>query len=116
MQDLDSMSPIDLCCGLMRGDRSDMRLGYSPAAAALAAAERNKLDEAHTRALLDYALGFSDGMHDSMHNADPTVPYGPERRSLADNEQYLTGRIAGRLEDGFMLYPTGPEKDSGYRS
>lgn len=116
MMDLDAMSPIDLCCGLMRGDRADMKMGYSPAAAALAAAERNGLDETRTRALLDYALGFSDGMHDSMHRADPTVPYGPERRSLAANEQYLTGRIAGRLENGFMLYPTGPEKLSDSRS
>jgi hypothetical protein len=111
MTDIDAMTALDLCVGLMRGDRNDMRLGYSPASAALAAAQRKGLDDAHTRALLDYALGFSDGMHDAMHRGDPTTPHGPQRASMASNEQYLTGRIAGRLEDGPHLYPTSPEPD-----
>jgi hypothetical protein len=109
MIDIDSMTPRELAAGLMRGDREDFKLGYSPRSAALAAAQRNELSEDDARKLLDWALGFHDGMHDAMHTSDPNVEGAPQRESFRENSDYLEGRGAGFRENGFRLYPTAVE-------
>lgn len=108
---LDEYTPHELAAGLMRGNRMDMQTGYPAFSAALVAADRNNLSEHDTRALLDWSLGFNDGIHDAMHLSDPNVEKGPDRPSLAENENYLRGRIDARLEGGFGLYPSSPQSD-----
>lgn len=109
VQDTSRMSPHELTAGLMRGSRVDMQLGYGPYAAAMAAAQRNDLSDEKCRALFDWALGFHDGIHDAMHRDDPNVEKGPERPGMAESESYMRGRIDGRSESGFHLYPSRPE-------
>lgn len=108
--DIDKMTPRELSAGLMRGNRIDMQTGYSPRSAALTAAERNNLSEQRARELLDWSLGFHDGLYDAMHRDDPGVEDVPKRPSLASNEMYLQGRINGRSESGLYLYPCAPEQ------
>ena len=110
-KDLDTMTPHELTAGLMRGDRTDMRCGYGPYAAAMAAANRFDLGDDACRRLFDWSLGFHDGIHDAMHRDDPEVGEGPKRPGMAENESYLRGRIDGRMEPGFFLYPARPEPD-----
>ena len=107
--DIDQMSPQELSAGLMRGNRADMQLGYGPRSAAMTAAERHQLSQESFRALLDWSLGFHDGLHDAMHRDDPEVDVGPERPAMAENEDYLRGRIEARSESGLYLYPAAPE-------
>jgi hypothetical protein len=95
---LDEYTPHELSAGLMRGNRVDMQRGYSPYSAALVAADRNNLSEHDTRALLDWSLGFHDGIWDAT------------RESMAENENYMRGRIDAHTESGFHLYPTEPEE------
>lgn len=107
MIDIDQMTPRELCAGLMRGDRADMKLGYSYESAALVAAERNILSEDATRRLLRYAFGFAEGMVHSMNLSDPHNPPGPDPKpSLSNDVDYLQGRADGMAENGFMIYPS----------
>jgi hypothetical protein len=88
--DIDSMTPRELC--------------------ALVAAERNSLSEEATRRLFRYAFGFAEGLVHAMHNSDPNNSEGPEAcRSLADDQDYVDGRLDGITENGFMLYPSNIE-------
>jgi hypothetical protein len=106
MIDINKMTPREFCAGLMRGDRTDMKAGYSYQSAALVAAERNNLDEDDVRKLLRYALGFAEGMVHAMHRSDPSNPPGPDpMAALSDDADYVDGRRDGLTEEGFLLYP-----------
>lgn len=103
---LEEMTARELCAGLMRGDRVDMKLGYSYEAAALTAAEHKDLTEPAVKRLLNYALGFGEGMAHALHRADSDTAEGPPVRSgFADDRDYVAGRRDGEAEEGFLLYP-----------
>jgi hypothetical protein len=110
MVNIDELTPHDLCAGLMRGDRVDMKRGYNFRAAAMAAAERKGLTEEETDELVAFARGFAIGMRQAMHEADPAMPEPPEELELdyEDRRQrraYKVGQALGETEDGFRLYP-----------
>lgn len=105
MKSLDEMTPRELCAGLMRGDRVDMRLGYSAKSAAITAAERNRLDKLATARLVDYAVGFADGMQVAIGESDPSVSVYVPTQDHGDD--YRDGRRDGEGEEGFTLYPSG---------
>lgn len=106
------MTPRELCGGLMRGDRVDMKRGYGPESAALVAAERNKLDEDEFRTLLAWALGFADGMQEAIHRSDPATPPPASLKTgnPATATAYREGLASGRTEDGLRLFPTPRER------
>jgi hypothetical protein len=112
MIDIDEMTPHELTAGLMRGDRTDMRLGYSAKAAALTTAERKQLSPEQYQKLLEWAQGFHDGMYDAIAHSDPEVERGPYRPAMADSTNYMEGRVMGRAENGFFLYPSKPETET----
>jgi hypothetical protein len=112
MTDIDAMTPHELTAGLMRGDRTDMRLGYDPKSAALAAIERKKLSPEQARKLIEWAQGFHDGMYDAMAHSEREVQRGPYRPEMADSTNYMEGRVLGRAENGFFLYPSAPVAES----
>ena len=81
--DLNKMTPRQLTAGLMRGNRIEMKMGYSPEAAASAAARRAGWDNdsPEFKELLAYAQGFADGLVE-----DGTQGLMPERQSDAAME------------------------------
>lgn len=112
MVDIDKLSAHDLCAGLMRGDRVDMKRGYSFYSAAQAAAERKGLTDEETDELVAFARGFAIGMRQAMREADPAMPEPPDELELdyEDRRQrraYKVGQALGETEDGFGLYPAG---------
>jgi len=76
--DLNKMTPRQLTAGLMRGDALEMKMGYSPEAAAGAAARRFEMSEQEHAELLAYAQGFADGLVE-----DGRQGLFPERQSDA---------------------------------
>lgn len=115
MIDLDAMTARELTAGLMRGDRLDMKLGYSALSAAHAAAATKHITVPSDAwdGLLSWAEGFQDGMADAIEQYDPQVRY---RRTGLDGAKdaaaYTTGRAQGRREAGPTLYPSIPRVES----
>jgi hypothetical protein len=112
MIDIDSMTPREMVAALMRGDRIDMRLGYTAESAVLATVEFGT-DVAE---LLAYARGFADGMADAIESKDRATRF--ERNGLPDPHvgpkavaAYMDGLSEGRLETAFTLYPSLPVKE-----
>jgi hypothetical protein len=102
--DLDKMTATELCAGLMRGDRVDMKRGYSAESAALTAAERKDLGEDDTHRLLAFAHGFRDGMAQAMHSGDPAVPI-VRTKQIRHPADWQSGYDLGQSEDPLTLYP-----------
>lgn len=100
--DVDRMDARELIRGLMRGNRPEMRLGYSPANAVAAvmrmrpgAALERREDE-----LRGYSQGFSDGMRGCEMMVVPDDPANVE------NEAYRAGYAEGTLEPRALTYPS----------
>lgn len=67
--DLETAHPHELVAGLMRGNRRELKLGYSAANAVAAVMDlRPELDRS---ALMTYARGFADGL---AENPELTYP------------------------------------------
>jgi hypothetical protein len=66
MNHIDSMTPRQLVVALMRGDRANFQMGYSPESATLAACERHDIDPESSEAkeLHVYAKGWHDGANE----------------------------------------------------
>jgi hypothetical protein len=92
------MDPRELVRGLMRGNRAELKLGYSPANAVLAVKGLHPgVDDDEMRG---YSQGFSDGMlrrQPMVTDADPDVP---------ENVAYRQGYAAGNEEPASLTYPS----------
>lgn len=108
---IEDMTAYDVCAGLMRGDRLDARSGFAAESAALIAADCKRLGARDTRNLIDWAVGFADGLTDAMHYADPSIPSPPVRMALRKSKHYKAGREAGGDEEGFLVFPTTMLRD-----
>lgn len=105
MSDLATMHPRELIRGLMRGNRAELKLGYSPANAVLAAVNPRGSDGAirddvQFGELELYAQGYSDGMrrHDIMASQGDTP--------CAETDAYCVGYVHGLLEPVERTYPS----------
>lgn len=104
--DIDSMTPREMTAGLMRGDRVDMKRGYSAESAALVAADFKGLSVDEKDRLLAFAYGFADGIAESIERTDPVVQYERYGAGIGYDTEYLDGLTLGRSEAGMLLYPT----------
>ena len=96
--DLSTMTPRELIRGLMRGERTSLKLGYSPANAVLAVQRlRPDADEDELRG---YSQGYSDGLRrcDTMASQDDTP--------CAETDAYCVGYVHGTLEPVELTYPS----------
>lgn len=95
MIDIKALTPKQLGCGLMRGNRSELKQGYS-AIAALGAVERmHQMTEADKVHLFSYLQGFSQGLNRIERKCD---------ESLFDKD-HEAGYKAGIKEDSFRIQP-----------
>lgn len=95
---IDTLTPRELVAGLMRGYRPELRLGYSPANAALAAKRLHPgLDPDELRG---YSEGYSDGMQRSESMVLATDP------DTVENCAYREGYIEGLSQDVDLTYPS----------
>lgn len=119
---IDDLTPRELAMSLMRGDRVDMKLGYSAEAAARVAARRAGWIEDHMTEiptptadenvdkfwrLLAFCQGWENGVADGIEASDPSTRF--ERRPRPEYfgfEEFDAGIIAGHDEAHFLLYPT----------
>lgn len=100
MTDLATMPWQELMRGLMRGNREELKLGYSPHNA-VHAVKKLRPDE-HEDELRGYAEGFSDGM-----NPDMVPMWSATDKDMPEHRAYDAGWQAGRLEDPELTYPSG---------
>lgn len=98
MQNIDTMHPREIVRGLMRGNRAELKLGYSPANAARAALDIRPGVEFEQ--LNAYAQGFSDGMRrtDRMSSQQDTPG--------AETDAYCAGYAHGLDENPMLTYPS----------
>lgn len=95
---IEEMTDRELIRGLMRGNRRELKLGYSPANAEIAV--MNRRPTADRDELRGYSQGFSDGMQRAesiVIDADPPN---------VENEAYRDGYRDGLEEDEFFTYPS----------
>lgn len=95
---LEALTDRELVAGLMRGNRAELKLGYSPANAELAV--RGLRPNASHEELRGYSQGFSDGMQRSQPMVVPADPPDTE------NEAYRDGYSDGLQEDERFTYPS----------
>lgn len=98
MGTLETMTDRELIAGLMRGNRAELKLGYSPANAELAV--RDLRPDASEDELRGYSQGFSDGMRRTESMVVPADPPNVE------NEAYRDGYADGLREDEGASYPS----------
>lgn len=98
MSALESLTARELIAGLMRGNRAELKLGYSPANAALAV--RDLRPDASEDELRGYSEGFSDGMRRMESMVSETDP------PTVENEAYRAGFADGLREDERLSYPS----------
>lgn len=101
-RDIRAMAPRELLRGLMRGNRTELKLGYS-AANAVAAVKRihSDIGDAEMRG---YSQGFSDGMR---RDIQPMVV--DEDPANAENTAYREGYADGLREPIDLTYPSWAE-------
>lgn len=97
---IEDKHPREILRGLMRGNREELRLGYSPANAVMAVTRllpNADLDEDELRG---YSQGFSDGVQrlESMASSGDTV--SPE------TDAYCAGYLHGLAEPMYLTYPS----------
>lgn len=103
MAGLSTMHPRELIRGLMRGNREELKLGYSPANAASAARHALRSGGGDIPAdsqLTMYAQGYSDGMHRRVPMASQGDTPG------AESDAYCVGFVHGLQEPIVMSYPS----------
>lgn len=94
---LDSLTARELIAGLMRGNRAELKLGYSPANAELAV--RDLRPDENVDELRGYSQGFQDGM---LSVESMVVDSDPPN---VENEAYRAGYADGLREDDRITYP-----------
>lgn len=111
MTDLDQMTPEEMCAGLMRGLRSELRLGYDWESATRATASYKGVEGEAREDLFSFAKGVADGFASAVERAFPERSFGrvgePEDRVVP----YADGFALGKAEDGFRLYPALRESE-----
>jgi hypothetical protein len=118
--DLDKLSPREMVAGLMRGNRDELRLGYTWLAAAQVTADRKGLDNDQRAQLRAYGEGFAEGMNHAewsyLASIDPEyrrrnrarlVVINAEHRRRASGQRtpYLDGLKDGEREDARRIMP-----------
>jgi len=96
---LSETSPRELVRGFMRGNRAELKLGYSPANAVLAVL-RIHPDADEDGCLRGYSQGFSDGMLSRQPMVSPPDP------DNAENRGYREGYADGITEPAGRAYPS----------
>lgn len=96
MSDLRTMTPRELARGLMRGNRAELKLGYSPANAALA------VQRIHPSWPNDEARGYTQGFYDGMTRDISMVSENDP--AVTENNAYRDGYRDGMIE-GENTYP-----------
>jgi hypothetical protein len=78
--DIDTLTPRQLVCGLMRGDASDLKLGYSADAAVHTVAQmgsfskdREPLTQTELDELQAFAEGFAIGINENTALLNPVT-------------------------------------------
>lgn len=106
MSTLRELPPRDLGRALMRGDRAELKLGYTAANATLAARRLHQLSESQSALLEAYLDGFSAGMCHQPKSAKDVGLRG-ERAGA-----YEKGVADGVAEPIMRTYPAEPESES----
>jgi hypothetical protein len=92
-------NPRELIRGLMRGNRAELKLGYSPANAVLAAKRLHPdIDDKEMRG---YSQGFSDGLC-----RDDSMVTEADDPNNVENAAYITGYTDGYREPISHTYPS----------
>jgi hypothetical protein len=76
MSDLATMTPREVVRGLMRGNRIELKVGYSAENAVLAVSELQDLSHDELTVLRAYAVGFAAGMKREKVNPSD-LPWHP---------------------------------------
>lgn len=71
--DIDTATPRQLVCGLMRGNASELKLGYSAVAATKTVGEIKQLTSAELNDLCIFAEGFAIGINEDTSDLLPAV-------------------------------------------
>lgn len=100
--DITTLHPRDLIRGLMRGCRSELKLGYSPRNAALAVARlKSHAQRGEEFELLNsYGQGYSDGLRRCQ------IMASQGDTPCAETDAYCAGYVHGLLEDQKLTYPS----------
>lgn len=89
---------FELCRGLMRGHRPDLKCGYRYDNAAIAVTERMSLGRLDALEVEAYALGFARGM------ANHPLP-GPAVQQVREVSTRLADALTAGMEDGAREHP-----------
>lgn len=106
MSNLRELPLRELGRGLMRGDRVDLKLGYTAANATIAARRLHQLSESEAALLEAYLDGFSAGMRRTPDAAEDVGLRG------ACAAAYDEGVADGLTEPMARTYPAEPESES----
>lgn len=105
MSNLRELPLRELGRGLMRGDRIDLKLGYTAANATIAARRLHQLSESEAALLEAYLDGFSAGMRREPDEPEDVGLHG------ACATAYEEGVADGLAEPTQHTYPAHPEHD-----